>query len=50
MTNLNEKEKRELVNRIKSSFARQIWRNEGFYEMMNKEDTTVKKAIEVLSK
>ncbi|MEP7109088.1 MAG: S41 family peptidase [Ferruginibacter sp.] len=50
LTNLNEKDKKDLVTRIKSSIARQIWRNEGFYEMINKEDTTVKKAIEVLSK
>ncbi|MCW3090987.1 MAG: family peptidase [Ferruginibacter sp.] len=47
---LNEKDKKDLVNRIKSSVARQIWRNEGFYEMMNKEDKSVKKAVEILSK
>lgn len=47
---LNEKEKKDLATRIKSSLARQIWRNEGFYELMNKDDITVKKAIEVLSK
>lgn len=50
LTTLKEKDKKDLVTRIKSSIARQMWRNEGFYEMMNKEDTTVKKAIEVLSK
>ncbi|MEO6731561.1 MAG: S41 family peptidase [Ferruginibacter sp.] len=50
LASLKEKDKKDLVTRIKSSIARQMWRNEGFYEMMNKEDTTVKKAIEVLSK
>ncbi len=50
LTRLNEKDKKGLVTRISSSIARQMWRNEGFYEMMNKEDNTVKKAIEVLSK
>ncbi|MEP7144875.1 MAG: S41 family peptidase [Ferruginibacter sp.] len=50
LINLKEKDKKDLVTRIKSSLARQIWRNEGFYEIMNKEDSAVKKAIEVLSK
>ena len=50
INNITEKDKKDLVTRIKSSLARQIWRNEGFYEMMNKDDNTVKKAIEVLSK
>ncbi|MEJ7588137.1 MAG: S41 family peptidase, partial [Ferruginibacter sp.] len=50
LTNLNDKDKKDLVTRIKSSLARQRWRNEGFYEIMNREDPAVKKAIEVLSK
>ncbi len=50
LNSINEKEKKDLVIRIKSSLARQIWRNEGFYEMMNTSDKTVKKALEVLSK
>ncbi len=47
---INEKQKSDLVVRIKSSLARQIWRNEGFYEMMNTSDNTIKKALEILSK
>jgi carboxyl-terminal processing protease len=47
--NLTEKNKKELITRIKSSLARQIWRNEGYYEMMNTEDTTVKMAMKILS-
>ncbi|MEO6550356.1 MAG: S41 family peptidase [Ferruginibacter sp.] len=50
IVDVNEKDKKDLVNRIKSSLARQMWRNEGFYEMMNKEDRAVKKAVEILSK
>jgi carboxyl-terminal processing protease len=50
VTNLSEKDKQDLVSRIKSSLARQLWRNEGFYEMLNTSDNTVKKAVEFLSK
>lgn len=50
LTTLKEKDKNDLVSRIKSSVARQLWRNEGFYQMTNKEDTAVKKAVELLSK
>ncbi|MBC7889263.1 MAG: S41 family peptidase [Ferruginibacter sp.] len=50
LTGLNEKDKKGLAARIKSALARQIWRNEGFYEIMNEGDNTVKKAIEILSK
>ena len=44
------KEKDNLVNRIKSSIARQLWRTEGFFEMLNTTDNTVKKALELLQK
>ena len=50
LNTLKEKDKNDLVSRIKSSVARQLWRNEGFYQMTNKEDTAVKKAVELLSK
>lgn len=44
------KEKEDLVTSIKSSIARQLWRTEGFFEMMNTTDAAVKKALEVLKK
>jgi carboxyl-terminal processing protease len=42
------KEKSDIINRIKSSIARQVWRTEGMVEVLNTDDTTIKKAIEVL--
>lgn len=50
LSNIKVSDKKEMVTRIKASLARQIWHNEGFYEIMNKEDSSVLKAIEVLSK
>jgi carboxyl-terminal processing protease len=50
LINFSPKEKDYLVTRIKSSIARQKWRNEGFYEMLNTQDDAVKKALELLSK
>lgn len=47
---ITTKEKTQIINRIKSSFARQIWRNEGFYEISNTQDKAVLKSIEILSK
>ncbi len=35
---------------LKLSLARQLWRNEGYFELMNAEDETVKKALEELGK
>jgi carboxyl-terminal processing protease len=51
--NLNKalpKEKNEIIKRINSAIARQVWRNEGLYESINKNDEAVKKALEVISK
>ena len=42
------KEKSSLSNNIKSSIARQIWRNEGYFEVMNTTDEGIKKALEIL--
>ncbi len=47
---VSAKEKKDLINRIRSSIARQLWRNEGFYEVMNTTDETVKKSLEIMSK
>jgi carboxyl-terminal processing protease len=42
------KEKAALTNQIKSYIARQIWRTEGFFEMMNTTDDSIKKAMEII--
>jgi hypothetical protein len=50
LSNINSYEKKQLLKRIKSSLARQIWQNEGFYKIINKEDLSILKAVEILSK
>jgi carboxyl-terminal processing protease len=47
---IGEKEKAELLRQIKILTARQIWRNEGLYEVSNVTDPAVIKAMEVLNK
>ena len=47
---IGAKEKAELSKQIKILTARQIWRSEGFYEVSNAGDATIKKALEVLKK
>lgn len=44
------KEKTDLISRIRSSIARQLWRNEGFFETMNATDETIKKSLEILAR
>ncbi len=44
------KEKSDLTNHIKSSIARQLWRSEGYFEVMNTADEGIKKALEILEK
>lgn len=50
LNKVSAKEKTEITNRFKSSLARQIWRNEGLFEVLNTTDVTVKKALEILQK
>ncbi|MFT3912474.1 MAG: S41 family peptidase [Ferruginibacter sp.] len=47
---INEAEKNYLFKALKTSIARQIWRNEGYFEVTNTEDKTVIKAMEILHK
>ncbi len=42
------KERSSLSNQIKSSIARQIWRTEGYFEVMNTTDEGIKKALELM--
>lgn len=49
--NLNKvsaKDKSFILKKIPSLMARQMWRYEGYYEVMNQSDDFVKKALEVL--
>ena len=42
------KERSSLTNQIKSSIARQVWRTEGYFEVMNTSDEAIKKALEIM--
>ena len=48
--NINDSDRNYLVKALKASVARQLWRNEGYFEVYNSEDETIKKALEVLKK
>ena len=45
---VSAKEKSSLSNQIRSSIARQIWRNEGYFEVINTTDEGIKKALEII--
>ncbi|MBC7535223.1 MAG: S41 family peptidase [Ferruginibacter sp.] len=47
---ISDEEKNYLFRALKTSVARQIWRNEGYFEVTNTDDKTVKKAMEILVK
>ena len=47
---VSAKEKTDITNRIRSTIARQLWRNEGFFEVMNTADEAVKKSLEIFNK
>jgi carboxyl-terminal processing protease len=44
------KERTDITNRIKSAIARQVWRTEGMVEVLNTDDNTIKKALELIQK
>ena len=46
----DSQEKAFLSKQIKILTARQIWRTEGLYEVSNRDDSTIKKAVEFLRK
>jgi len=48
LNTITAQEKNDIVNRIKSSIARQVWRTEGMVEVMNTNDDAVKKALEIM--
>ncbi|MBL0358099.1 MAG: S41 family peptidase [Chitinophagaceae bacterium] len=47
---LSQKVKNELAFKLKASLARQVWRNEGFYEVLNTKDDAVTQALLLLKK
>lgn len=50
VSSFSVKEKALTMKQAKALLARQIWRNEGFFEVLNSEDPTVKKALEFINK
>ncbi len=50
MENIPQQEKNEISIRIKSAIARQIWRNQGYFQIINTQDDMIKKAVEALTK
>ena len=50
ITAVSSKEKSGLSMQIKSYIARLIWRNEGYFEVMNTNDEAIKKAFEIIEK
>lgn len=50
LSTITAAEKTDIINRITAAIARQVWRSEGLYESLNKNDITVKKALEILGR
>ena len=47
---ISPKEKTYILNALKSSIARQLYRSEGFFESINSGDSSVRKALQILGK
>lgn len=45
---LSERAKKDVLKRIQSLMARQIWRSGGFFEVNNRDDVTVQKALALM--
>ena len=50
LANIPAEEKANAQRRVKALIARQPWRTEGFFQVLNMDDATVKKALEILNK
>lgn len=48
MKTISTPEKSEMELRLKAAIARQLWRNEGLYEVLNSNDDMIRKALSVL--
>jgi len=49
LSTVTQKDKAEIIKKIPSLLARQIWRYEGYYEVVNKSDDFVQKALKALN-
>lgn len=47
---ISAKEKEALQLRLKAAIARQLWRNDGLYKVLNSKDDMITRALEVLKK
>lgn len=50
LTSISDRDKSEIDKRFKSFLAMQIWRTEGYYEVINNSDSTVQKGLQLLKK
>ena len=50
LKNIPDQDKNQLIQRTKALLARQIWRLEGYFEIVNINDPVVKKAMELIGK
>ena len=50
LTTISAKDRFNITTRINAAIAHQLWRTEGMIEVMNVNDNTLKKALEVLNK
>lgn len=50
LANLNDNDRNYLKKTLKTSIARQLWRNEGYFEVNNTTDNTIRKAMEIVQK
>ncbi|WP_242692118.1 S41 family peptidase [Aridibaculum aurantiacum] len=48
LAKVSAKDKADILKRIPGLLARQMWRQEGYYQVMNRTDDFVKKAMEVM--
>ncbi len=48
LARLNSNDKAELTRRLQALMARQLWRNQGYFEVMNRHDSTVLKAMSLV--
>lgn len=48
LNTVSAKNKAEILQKMELIMARQIWRNEGYYQVSNQTDKAVKKALEIL--
>jgi len=50
VSNISENKRIYISRMLKASIARQLFRTEGYYEVMNADDKAVQKALEILNK